>query len=123
MMRRPPFEQAAVGFADIKNRYEGIGVDLADGVLYLRHFQTRNDAVQNLRRFPLVSPFAVKQRNGAAHVLGHAAGHFVVSRRHDEQPLHFVEAVRHDIDHLIGDKIGYQGVHGAVPGKDEARAA
>ena len=123
MMRRPPFEQAAVGFADIKNRYEGIGVDLADGVLYLRHFQTRNDAVQDLRRFPLVSPFAVEQRNGAAHVLGHAAGHFVVPRRHDEQPLHFVETVRHNIDHLIGNKISYQGVHGAVPGKDEARAA
>ena len=41
--------------------------------------------------------------------------------RNDEHPLHFIEAVGNDIDHLIGDEVCHQGIHSAVPGKDKAR--
>ena len=117
------FKQAAMCFADIEDGYEGIGVDAGDGIAYLGDFQARYDTVENHRLFPFVSPFSVDKGHGAAHVLGQTVGDFVVLAGDDEHPLHFIEAVSDDVDHLIGDEVCHQGIHGAVPGKDEARTA
>ena len=117
------FKQAAVRFADIKDRDEGIGVDTGNGIADLSDFQARHDAVENHRLFPLVCAFAVDEGHGAAHVFGQAVRDLVVLACDDEHALHFVEAVGDDVDHLIGDEVCHQGIHGAVPGEDEARTA
>ena len=110
-------------FTDIEDRYESVGVDAGDGIAYLGDLQARHDAVEDHHLFPLVSAFAVDEGHGAAHIPGQAVGHFVVLARNDEHPLHFIEAVGDDVDHLIGDEVCHQGIHGAVPGKDKARTA
>ncbi len=117
------FKQAAVRFADIKDRDESIGVDTGNGIADLSDFQARHDAVENHRLFPLVCAFAVDEGHGAAHVFGQAVRDLVVLACDDEHALHFVEAVGDDVDHLIGDEVCHQGIHGAVPGEDEARTA
>lgn len=117
------FKQAAVRFADIKDRDEGIGVDTGNGIADLSDFQARHDAVENHRFFPLVCAFAVDEGHGAAHVFGQAVRDLVVLARDDEHPFHFVEAVGDDVDHLIGNEVCYQGIHSAVPGEDEARTS
>ena len=117
------FKQAAVRFADIKDRDESIGVDTGNGIADLSDFQARHDAVENHRLFPLVCAFAVDEGHGAAHVFGQAVRDLVVLACDDEHALHFVEAVGDDVDHLIGDEVCHQGIHGAVPGEDEARTS
>lgn len=118
-----PLEEAAMCFTDIEDRYESVGVDAGDGIAYLGDLQARHDAVEDHRLFPLVSAFAVDEGHGAAHIPGQAVGHFFVLARDDEHPLHFIEAVGDDVDHLIGDEVCHQGIHGTVPGKDKARTA
>lgn len=115
-----PFEKTSVSLTDIEDRDESGRIDGRNGIADLGNFQTRYDAVQNHGLFPFISPFTVDEGYGTAHVLGKALGDGVMFSRHDEHPFHFVETGRNDVDHLIGNEVGDEGIHSAVPRKDEA---
>lgn len=116
----PPLEETAVGLADIEDGDESSRINGRNSVADLGDFKPRYDAVQNHGLFPFISSFTVDEGYGTAHVLGKALGDGVVFSRHDEHPFHSVETGRNDVDHLIGNEVGDEGIHSAVPRKDEA---
>ena len=118
-----PLKETAMCFTDIEDGHERIGVDAGNSIAHLRDFQTRHDAVENHRLFPLICAFAIDEGHGTAHVPSQTVSDFVVLARDDEHPFHFVEAVGDDVDHLIGNEVCYQGIHSAVPRKDETRTS
>ena len=120
MRRLPLFKQAAVRFLYIKDRYKCIRVNFYDSIAQLHDFQTGNNAIKDPRPLPRIRAFTVESGNAAMHIPRDTARHLFILRRNDEYPLHFVKTVRHDIDDLIGDKVGNKGIHGAVPGENEA---
>ena len=116
-------EQAAMSLGNIEYRNERIGVHAVDGIAELDDFQAGYDGIEYLRLFPAVGAFAIEQRNGPAHFMDDAVRYGFMLGRDDEQALRFIQTIRDDIDHLIGDEIGHERIHGAIPGKHEARAA